>query len=97
MQDDQTLYSDNAYAVTADKRLKAIRQESGFTASVVAEHLHIPTALYLLYEEYELVPHQLIPPLCELLNFSPWHYLTGLSDERSPPFRSDKGRPNGST
>jgi len=30
-----------------------------------------------LYEEYELVPHQLIPPLCELLNFSPWRYLTG--------------------
>ena len=97
MQDDQTLYLDNAYAATAGKRLKAIRQESGFTVSVVAEHLHIPTALYLLYEEYELVPHQLIPPLCELLNISPWHYLTGRSDELSPPFRSDKGRPNGST
>lgn len=95
MQYDPTLYLDNSYAAIVGKRLRAFREESGFTASVVAEHLNVPSALYVLYEEYELVPHQLIPPLCELLNFSPWHYLTGLSDELSPPFRSDDGRPNG--
>ncbi len=89
MQKNQTFYTDNNYAAKVCNRLKAFRQESGFTESVVAEHLKIPTALYVLYEEYELVPHQLIPPLCELLNFSPWHYLTGMSDELSPPIRSD--------
>ena len=89
MQKDQTFYTDKGYAAKVCKRLKAFREEAGFTESVVAEHLKIPTTLYVVYEEHELVPHQQIPPLCELLNFSPWHYLTGLSDELSPPFRSD--------
>jgi len=92
MQKDQTSCTDKGYVAIVGKRLRAFRDESGYTASVVAEHPNIPIALYSLYEEYELVPHQLIPPLCELLNFSPWHYLTGLSDELSPPFRSDKCR-----
>ena len=96
MQKNQTFHSNMNYAEKTCKRLRAFREEAGLTASDVAEHLKIPTALYLLYEEYELVPHQSIPPLCELLNFSPWHYLTGLSDELSPPFRSDKGKPDGS-
>ena len=96
MQKDQTLYTDKGYAAIVGKRVKAFREEAGLTASVVAEHLNVPTSLYLLYEEIELVPHQLIRPLCELLNFSPWHYLTGLSDELSPPLRPDKGRPDGS-
>jgi transcriptional regulator with XRE-family HTH domain len=86
MQNDPNLFTDYGYAAKVGMRLRAFRKEAGFTASVVAEHLNIPTALYLLYEEHELVPHQLIPPLCKLLNFSPWHYLTGLSDELSPPF-----------
>ena len=86
MQNDPNLYADYGYAAKVGMRLREFRKEAGFTASVVAEHLIIPTALYLLYKEHELVPHQLIPPLCELLNFSPWHYLTGLSDELSPPF-----------
>ena len=86
MQKNQTFYTDKGYTEKVCKRLRAFRQEAGFTESAVAEHLKIPTALYVLYEEYELVPHQLIPPLCELLNFSPWHYLTGMSDEYSPPF-----------
>ena len=89
MQHDPNLYLDNGYAAIVGKRLRAFREESGFTESVVAEHLNIPTALYVLYEEYELVPHQLIPPLCELLNISPWHYLTGSSDLLSPPFLTD--------
>ena len=97
MQKDQTLYTDKIYAAVVGKRLRLFREEAGFTAPVVAEHLNIPTALYAIYEKYELVPHQLIPPLCEMLNLSPWRYLTGLSDELSPPFRSDKRRPNGST
>ncbi len=92
MQKDQTLYTDNGYAAIVGKRLKTFREDAGLTTSDVAEHLNVPTALYALYEEYELIPHQLIPPLRELLNFSPWHYLTGLSDELSPPFRSDKCR-----
>ncbi len=95
MQKNQTFHTDNNYVAKTCARLRAFREEVGLPASAVAEHLKIPTALYVLYEEYELVPHQLIPPLCELLFFSPWHYLTGLSDELSPPFRSDKGRPNG--
>jgi hypothetical protein len=80
--------TDYEYAQTVCARLKAFRKGAGFTAPVVAEHLSIPTSLYDLYEEYVLVPHQQIPPLCELLNVSPWHYLTGKSDELSPPFRS---------
>ncbi len=97
MQKTQTFHADNNYAVKTCKRLRAFREEAGLAGSAVAEHLKIPTDLYLLYEEHWLVPHQLISPLCELLNLSPWHYLTGLSDELSPPFRSDKGRPYGST
>ena len=97
MQKNQTFHSNMNYAEKTCKRLRAFREEVGLTASTVAEHLKIPTALYLLYEEHELVPHQLIPPLCEFLNLSPWHYLTGLSDALSPPFRSDKDKPNGST
>ena len=90
MQKNQTFHTDNNYVVKTCARLKAFREEVGLTASAVAEHLKIPTALYALYEEYELVPHQLIPPLCEFLNLSPWHYLTGMSDEHSPPpIRSD--------
>ena len=97
MQKDQTFYKDRGFAISVCKRLRAFREEAGLAASAVAEHLQIPTALYVLYEEYELVPHQLIPPLCEFLNLSPWHYLTGLSDALSPPFRSDKDKPYGST
>jgi len=89
--------TDNSYVEKTCKRLRAFREEAGITASAVAEHLKIPTALYVLYEEYELDPHQSIPPLCEFLNLSPWHYLTGMSDEYSPPIRSDKGKPYGST
>ena len=91
MRKDPPLYTDKGYPAIVGKRLRALREEAGFPASDVAGHLNIPTALYVLYEENELVPHQLIPPLCELLNISPWHYLTGLSDLLSPPFRSDKG------
>ena len=80
---------DNSYAAIVGKRLRASRERAGFTASDVAEHLSISTALYTLYEKYELVPHQLITPLCEWLNISPSYYLTGLSDESFPPSRSD--------
>ncbi len=75
-----------SYVVKTCARLKAFREETGLTASDVAEHLQIPTALYVLYEGHELVPHQLIPPLCEFLNMSSWFYLTGKSDELSPPY-----------
>ena len=78
--------TDYEYAQTVCARLRAFREGSGFTTSVVAEHLNIPSSLYVLYEEYLLVPHQVIPALCELLNVSTWHYLTGKSDELSPPF-----------
>ncbi len=86
MQKDQAFYTDKSYAARTCARLRAFREEAGLAASAVAEHLQIPTALYVLYEEHELVPHQLIPPLCEFLNLSPWYYLTGLSDTLSPPF-----------
>ena len=88
MPKDQINYMDNGYAKKVCDRLRAARKQSGLTASAVAEHLQMPTALYILYEEYELVPHGLISPLCELLNLSPWFYLTGKSDAHSPPFRS---------
>ena len=68
-------------------RLRVFRQQSGLTTSAVAEHLNMPAVLYVLYEEIELVPHRLIPPLCEFLNMSPWFYLTGKSETQSPPFR----------
>lgn len=81
--------SNGGYTKSVCDRLKAFRKQSGFTAPDVAEHLKLPTALYVLYEEYELVPHLLIPPLCEFLDFSPWFYLTGKPDAQSPPFRLD--------
>jgi len=85
----QTFDIDEGYATNVCNRLREFREEAGLAASDVAECLNIPTALYVLYEEYELVPHQLIPPLCKFLNLSSWHYLTGLSDDLSPPIRSD--------
>ena len=80
---------DNSHTKKVCDRLRAFREESGIAASAIAEHLNMPTALYVLYEENELVPHRLIPPLCELLNISPWFYLTGKSDAHSPPFGLD--------
>ena len=97
MQKHQTFRTDNNYAVKTCKRLRAFREETGFAASAVAEHLQIPTDLYVMYEEHWLVAHQLIPALCEFLNLSPWYYLTGLPDKLSPPFRSEKDKPYGST
>ncbi len=94
MQEIQKFRTDKNYAVNTCERLRAFRENAGLTASAVAEHLKVPTPLYVLYEKYELVPHQLIPPLCKFLNISPWNYLTGLSDELSPPFQSDKGEPD---
>jgi hypothetical protein len=89
MKNNPIVYVGNNYATKVCRRLRIFREESGLTAPAVAEHLNMPTALYVLYEENELVPHQLIPPLCELLNISPWLYLTGKSDAHSPPFASD--------
>jgi hypothetical protein len=91
MPTNKTAHTDYEYAQAVCARLRAFRKGAGFTTSVVAEHLNIPTSLYVLYEEYLLVPHQVIPPLCELLNISTWHYLTGKSDELSPPFRRKQG------
>ena len=84
-----SFYADDKFATETCKRLREFRESTNFTASDVAEHLNMPTALYVLYEEIELVPHRLIPPLCEFLNFSPWFYLTGKPDAESPPFRSE--------
>ena len=89
MQNTQIIDVGNSYALKVCNRLRVLRDESGLTAPAVAEHLNMPTALYVLYEENELVPHRLIPPLCELLNISPWFYLTGKSDDHSPPFGSE--------
>jgi hypothetical protein len=86
-----TFHTDYEYAKSVCARLRVFRKGAGFTTPVVAKHLNIPTSSYELYEEYELVPHQLIPSLCELLNISTWHFLTGKSDELSPPFRQAKG------
>ena len=84
-----SFYADDKYAVETCNRLRRFRENTSFTASDVAEHLNMPTALYVLYEEIELVPHRLIPSLCEFLNFSPWFYLTGKPDAESPPFCSE--------
>ena len=85
MPNNQAFRTHYGYALAVCARLRAFRADAGLTASDVAEHLKIPTALYVLYEKYELVPHQVIPPLCEFLNMSPWYYLRGTSDELSPP------------
>ena len=84
-------HTDYEYAQSVCARLRAFRKGAGFTVSEVAEHLNIPTSLYVVYEEYQLVPHQAIAPLCELLNVSPRHYLTGKSDALSPPFQQTQG------
>ncbi len=90
MNKNQTVDTREGYVTKVCNRLRSFREETGLTASDVANHLQIPTALYLIYEEYELVPHLLIPPLCEFLSLSPWYYLTGMPDELSPPIRADK-------
>ena len=89
MQGNRTSGTDIRYAADACRRLREFREQSGYSVSEVAEHLNMPTALYALYEEIELVPHRLIPPLCRFLNFSPWFYLTGESEQSAPPSQSD--------
>ena len=88
MQRNKASYADKSYAIITCNRLRLYREESGFSASDVAEHLNMPTVLYVVYEENELVPHRLISPLCKFLNISPWFYLTGRSNGQSPPVPS---------
>lgn len=92
LQSKPTIRWDNAYARGVCAQLRAIRTESGLAASDVAEHLEIPTSLYVLYEEYELIPHQMIVPLCEFLNISPWQYLNRVPDELTPADRCNRQR-----
>ena len=83
-------YADRDYAEKTCDRLRNFRLASGKSARDVAERLNMPTELYLLYEETELVPHRFIAPLCEALNFAPWFYLTGKSDVESPPLDPER-------
>ena len=67
-------------------RLKKLRQRSGYSSqSSFAKELGIAGNTYASYESRTLLPHKLIPAVCELLNCSPWLLLTGQPGQFSPP------------
>ena len=75
-----------AYRIEFFDRLKTMRKEAGYrTQFSIARELEVSTATYARYETRTLVPHHLIPLVCELLNCSPWLLLTGQPGEFSPP------------
>ena len=75
-----------AYRIMFTERLKIMRKQAGFRNQLsVARELGISVTTYASYESRTLVPHHLIPSLCELLNCSPWLLFTGQPGEFSPP------------
>ena len=67
-------------------RLKKLRQRAGYSnQSLFAEELGIAANTYASYESRTLLPHKLIPIVCELVNCSPWMLLTGQPGQFSPP------------
>jgi DNA-binding XRE family transcriptional regulator len=66
------------------ERLKMIRVTSGYEPKEFAEALGIKTNTYLTYERRSLLPHHLIPKVCEITGHHPWHVLTGQPAWKSP-------------
>lgn len=74
-------------------RLKKLRQRAGYsTQAAFAKELGISANNYAQYETRTLLPHSLIPEVCELLNVSPWMLLTGQPGQMSPPL-TDTNKP----
>ena len=77
---------DRDYKQQFFKRLKKMRRQAGYqTQAAFADELSIPANNYATYETRTLLPHYLIPTVCELLNCSPWLLLTGQPGQFSPP------------
>ena len=71
------------------KRLQMLRKKAGYkTQYEVADELGISRNTYVSYETRTLLPHSLIPLVCELLNCGPWMLLTGQSDQFAPPLEN---------
>ena len=67
-------------------RLKKLRKDGGYSSQrEFAEELGMSANSYATYESRTMLPHKLIPQVCELLNCGPWMLLTGQSDQFAPP------------
>ena len=71
------------------RRLKRLRENAGYsTQNGLAWELGISPGTYASYESRFLMPHHMIPLVCELLNCGPWMLLTGQSDQFAPPMEN---------
>ena len=74
------------YKLKFCRRLKQLRIKAGYaTQESFANELLIPRNTYSTYEIRALLPTEMIPLVCELLNVGPWMLLTGQSDQFAPP------------
>lgn len=74
-------------------RLRQLRIDAGYQSQAeFAEEIGISANTYSKYENRSLIPHRLIPLVCEMLNCSSWYYLTGQPSQHSPPFTGERHR-----
>jgi len=66
-------------------RLRVIRESCGYTQEEFAKLLGISRDTYSKYEYRSLLPHHLIPVVCELSGHDPWFLLTGKSATLTAP------------
>lgn len=62
------------------KRLQSARIVAGFTQQEVAQKLGLDRDTYAKYESRSLLPHYLIPQVCELFGIEPTFLYTGMGE-----------------
>lgn len=68
------------------ERLQRVRISAGYTQASLARELKIDKDTYAKYESRSLLPHHLIPAVCELTHTDAWFLLTGKAKiTRLPP------------
>ena len=75
------------------QRLKAAREAAGYTQITFAKELGLERDTYAKYESRSLLPHHLIPRVCQLTGHDAWYMLTGQSPTQAPVSQSQAGQP----
>lgn len=65
-------------------RLKSIREATGLNQDDFAKQLGIKRDTYAKYESRSLLPHHLIPRVCEITGHDCWFVLTGQPGSKAP-------------
>ncbi len=73
------------------RRLRTLRAEKGYKQFDLARELNVSQQSYCLYEKnFASVSVETLVKICKLYNVSA-NYILGLSDERTPLIKEDKG------